>query len=303
MKCKHSKLIADCDPCLSKILKKLQGNEPGSDITFKSGSCEQLYASHSKYSCDVCYANAFISFPALTSTVIKTFTQEELLDPANTCITIPLTSSCDGGLLQLGQCQTPSYKWCKIVDQGNGFITSLQVPKNCGGCYNFDLSCSISLDLEGTVNIPGTGLTTVIQNFPANITLKLSEQLQREVCIADEAADFPESCFTSVLVPIIDSPMITQTTGNIISLVFLFSLVFTPVIHNLSVSGIICLKGCQKLIPSVTLKLPSSAQVLFTILSDTFSNLKLKISLYNLSLKLVRVGNCDEACDCKRNNH
>ena len=124
MKCKNNPKICECNSCLFKVLSYMRKN-----MKFQKS----------------CYVNAFIMTPSTSSApVIRTLTQAELTNP-DACTTVPLTSTCDISLLQLGKCKAPEDKWCRFVDRGNGFITSLVVPKGCGGCYNFDLSASVGL--------------------------------------------------------------------------------------------------------------------------------------------------------------
>lgn len=316
MKCKHNEDLAKCGACLGKVLSHLvKGQKMG---------CK-------------CYANAFVMIPSATATpVIRTLTQAELTEG---CLTIPLTSSCSTGLLQIGGCKSPENKWCRIVDQANGFITSLQVPKGCCGCYNFDLSASVGI--TATVNtvvvtpfsvIPPTPLAF---NVPLQVTadLKLCEQLPREVCVADEVADVPEHCFTSVTFPIIDTPCASETlNGTDLNNLFatLFSLLLAALsisqgtltlllanfnflssgiqLTNLAVSGTVCLRNCQRLVPCLTLRAFDVVDSLtVTVTGEGTSSLDLNsISLTNiqlhlscLSLKLVKIGECAEDCACR----
>lgn len=310
MRCKHEKLLSKCDICLSKTLAYL--------IKSINPKC---YAQ--------CYANAFILLPNATSTIVRTFTQEEITDQ-NQCLTVPLTSACSGSYFQLSSCKSPKDKWCKVIDQANGYITSLQVPECCCGCYNFDLSASVALTSTFSFTLAIVNSVTVSLsydiNLPVKASLRLSEQLPREVCVADELADRPESCFTSVTFPIIDTPMASAALGgqnflpsitdlqNIIG-----NIIFNPILEsnlsqtpnfiNLAVSGAVCLKGCQRLVPTLTISPfdPSGIIGILTQFFDlniggaftidvTFTNTKLHLS--DLSLKLVKIGDCAETCDC-----
>lgn len=288
MKCKHSKNLCDCSLCISKVLK---------------------YAS--RKSCENCYANAFIAVPDSGSIVLRTFANDELI--SNPCTAIPLTNTCDGTtLLQLTKCKSPSDKWCKIVDQGNGFITSLQVPKGCHGCYAFDLSASVAL--LGNISIIFNADPTNFQigiNIPGTFTLRLSEQLHREICVADEVTHENEKCFTSVLFPIPDTPMISQTRGTfsefliipqIISTLVTSGIEIDPIFESLSVSGTVCLKDCQRLVPSLTIQIPDEVFLLQRLAGTSVAVdvTNIKLLLANLSLKLIRIGDCAEDCTCKK---
>ena len=309
MNCKHNLKICDCNSCLFKILSYLAKNEK-----FQKP----------------CYVNAFIMTPSSSpAPVIRTLTQAEITDPSS-CTTIPLTSTCDISLLQLGKCKAPEDKWCRFVDRGNGFITSLVVPKGCGGCYNFDLSASVGLSATisfSITNLAGTVFSSSA-NFPLPVTvdLKLCEQLPREVCIGDEIADRAEDCFTAVTFPIIDSPCVTETlpdndftTTSFIIATFSFFPAFVSLFEslaplpnqfsNLSVSGMVCLKDCQRLVPCLTIR-PFDIEKSFNaglaglltnpafILPITATDIKLSLSC--LSLKLVRINDCCDECDCKK---
>ena len=307
MRCKHEKSISKCDSCLSRLFKHLV-----------------------KCAKPKCYANAFILLSNSSTTVVRTFTQEEITDQ-NQCLSVPLTTVCSGSSLQLSSCESPEDKWCKIIDQANGYITSLQVPKCCGGCYNFDLSASVALTSTFSftaIFIGGDARTfTYDINLPVKASLKLSEQLPRDICVADEVSDSPESCFTSVTFPIIDTPIASATLGysnflpNTEDIAFLFStnlpviqsiLNQTPTFVNLAVSGAVCLKGCQRLVPTLTIS-PFDISSIFDIITSligiiflgqpftlevTLTNTKLQLS--DLSLKLVKIGECTEDCDCKK---
>ena len=306
MKCRHGKSISKCDPCLSKIIKYIIRKD--------------------KDSCD-CYANAFISLPVSTENVVRTFKEDEIFfdGTSNTqdCVTIPLTTVCSGSSLQVGNCKSPVDNWCKVIDQANGYITSLQVPKDCCGCYNFDLSASVALTGQMNVGVAIVGAdvinASIFVNIPVRATLKLSEQLPREVCVADEVADTPETCFTSVTFPIIDTASATEniSTKSLLNplqvIPFIVSTELTATLldqqehfTNLSVSGTVCLKSCQRLVPTLTiskLENPSSFISIFNALQNplvsmNFTNIKLLLS--DLSLKLVKLGVCKDDCSCKQ---
>ena len=280
MKCKHSKDIETCKTCKTKLVGQLISR-----------------------SCD-CFANMFIRLANADTVVIRTFGDELLTD---TCLSIPLTTTCDGTSFQLGNCSSPQGKWCKIVDRGNGFITSLQVPKGCSGCYNFDLSASVGL----TAIIQLTSNFVVFElSLPATFTLKLSEQLPRDDCVADEIVDDPSSCFTSTIFPIIDTATVTASYSSIFGLVselFAFpnfiatSVALQKKIKTLSCSGIVCLKDCQRLVPSLSIaafdirQLSSIIQFIGTLGPVTYN-----LHLADLSLKLNRIGDCTNCTDCTK---
>ena len=298
MRCKHEKSISDCNPCLSKILTHL----------LKSSDC---------------YANAFINLPIASSTVVRTFTQEEITDQQVECLTIPLTSSCSGSYFQLSSCKSPKDNWCKVIDQANNYITSLQVPKCCNGCYNFDLSASVALTstFTLTVTVTPTSPVRILSydiNLPVKATLKLSEQMPRDICVADEVSETSKACFTAVTFPIIDTPMASAVLGDnflpslsdIRFIILSSQIAFltrnllnqTPGFVNLSCSGTVCLKGCQRLVPTLTLS-PFIVTSIFDQIPGatfdlTFTNTKLLLS--DLSLKLVKIGSCTEKCRCKK---
>ena len=310
MKCKHNLKICKCTSCLSKVLEDMMKNKK-----FKKP----------------CHVNAFIMTPSSSSApVIRTLTQAEITDPS-ACTTIPLTSTCDISLLQLGKCQSPEGKWCRFIDRGNGFITSLVVPKGCGGCYNFDLSASVGL--SGTISFAVTQIGgptfSSSANFPLPVTvdLKLCEQLSREICIGDEVFESGEDCFTSVTFPIIDAPCATETLPNndfttrafdiadsiLQSVLSLFeNLAPLPnQFSNLNVSGIVCLKDCQRLVPCLTIR-PFDIERIFNValaavltnpnvlLTTPITVTDIKLSLSCLSLKLFRIDDCCDECDCKK---
>ena len=271
-----------------------------------------------------CYANAFIAVPNSISTVVRTFTQEEITGLE--CLTVPLTTICDGTLLQINQCKSPQDKWCRIIDQGNGFITSLQVPKGCGGCYNFDLSASVALTAIFTLTV-ALGSPPVFffsssanLNVPVKASLKLSEQLPREICVADEVAEIPERCFTAVTLPLIDTAMASQILAQSSPFSIFIRLINLstsdigdvgrltrlgsedPFFSNLAVSGTVCLRDCQRLVPTLTLQ-PfnfSFIRELLDVPIDVLSMTDIKLHLADLSLKLKRIENCPEDCQCKR---
>ena len=303
MRCKHGKSISKCDSCSSALLKHLV-----------------------KCTKPKCYANAFILLPNSSSTVVRTFTQDEITDQSQ-CLSVPLTTVCSGSSFQLSSCESPEDKWCKIIDQANGYITSLQVPKCCGGCYNFDLSASVALTSTFSLSVTEVGgpifSFTYDINLPVKASLKLSEQMSRDICVADEVADSPESCFTSVTFPIIDTPMASATLGesnflpSISDFFFIGSPIFSPIVSsvlnqtptfvNLAVSGAVCLKGCQRLVPTLTISsfdftaIFGIVTTLFggDIITDvTLTNTKLLLS--DLSLKLVKIGDCTQDCNCKK---
>lgn len=281
MICKHRKNLAECNSCSTTILTALHNR---------------------KKSCP-CYVNALINLPE--SSVIKTFTSEELYS-LNSCIAIPLTSTCDGTAFKLGQCQSGG--WCKVIDSGNGFITSLQVPKGCDGCYNFDLSASVALTGDVSVLTPGSTPTTTQMNLPTKFTLKLTEQLPRNECVADQSEQ-TSSCFTSVLFPIIDTAMSSTSNLSLLEAVSRFVLFFLGtiedvlsrdvIISNLAFSGTVCLRSCQRLVPSLSLE-PIEFLSTIPIAGATFTTTNIKLSLFNMSLKLVRIGKCENDCDCKQ---
>ena len=304
MHCKHEKSISDCNSCLCKILSRL----------LKSGDC---------------YANAFIILPNSSSTVVRTFTQEEITGQnQDECLTIPLTSSCSGSYFQLSSCKSPKDNWCKVIDQANNYITSLQVPKCCNGCYNFDLSASVALTstFTLTVSVLGNpiGSLTYDVNLPIKASLKLSEQMSRDICVADEVSETPETCFTAVTFPIIDTPMASAALGhNFFPTVDELGSIFSgpadalitqnllnqePFFVNLSCSGAVCLKGCQRLVPTLTLSPFIDTSILNTVIQGIFSDvfivdvtfLNTKLLLSDLSLKLVKIGDCTENCQCQQ---
>ena len=311
MKCKHGKTCSKCNKCSNT-----------SDETSK-----YLIRSNSSLKC---YTNAFILLPNASSTVVRNFTQEEITDQLS-CHTVPLTSSCNGSYLQISKCKAPKDKWCKVIDQANEYITSIQVPECCQGCYNFDLSASVALTATISFTLGETGATPVRLvdldiNLPVKADLKLSEQLPRDVCVADEVADRPESCFTSVTFPILDTPMASAilappTLGTLFLLPGLLNAVINvpifeglakqdPNFVNLSVSGLVCLKACQRLVPTLTIA-PFNFDVLsqliiralttfniVPVLNIRLTNIKLRLAA--LSLKLVKVGDCDRDCDCRK---
>ena len=310
MKCKHGLQIRKCDSCLDKVLTFLIEKK-----------CK-------------CYANAYINIPSSSSNIIRSFTQEELFSIS--CLAIPLTSSCNGSNLQLGKCKSPQNSWCRYIDRSNSFITSIVVPKGCGGCYNFDLSASVALTATLNISLAVVGAATFPLSFPINVPatveLRLAEQLEREICVTDEVADLAENCFTSQTFPIIDIPYATETLDGtsigsiattIVSLIiqiFFFGANLSDIetllsdpknISNLSVSGTVCLKDCQRLVPTLTIKdvvnfdniinlLPSLLPPLIgppVLVPFTLTNIQLSLS--SLSLKLVKLDKCTEDCSCK----
>ena len=306
MKCKHFKSFENCGPCLKKVLSKCARSE----------ACK-------------CYVNAVILQPNSSSTVIRNLTSDEITNQDG-CLTIPLTTSCNGASqLKLGACKSPVDSWCKIVDSGNGFITSLQVPKGCCGCYNFELSASVTV--TGTLSILFNALNltfpiNVDLNLPIRADLKLSEQIQRETnCVTDNILTQQNSCFTSETFPIIGLPMASQTLSQfdfsflsqILPLADSANQLSTassqpPAFSNLSVSGLVCLKDCQRLVPTITLH-PFDLNRVSNILVQieliigvnpgvrfgptTLTNVRLHLA--NLSLKLVRVASCETECNSK----
>ena len=332
MKCNHGLSITKCDPCLTRILKHLiRKDSSSSEIIYKSGksSCK----SGCKKTCK-CYANAFITTPGQSQApILRTLTQEELA--SNCGITVELTANCGNSLLQLGKCKSPQNKWCKIVDRENKFVTSVQVPKGCGGCYNFDLSASVALTGLLTFNLLGVFGTppvttlfdfTNLVSIPATVDLRLAEQLPRQVCVADEISETPEACFTAVTFPIIDTPSATVTLAGDLGgtlLDVIFTIIFSvglvdlgltnalfrsaPAYSNLAVSGTVCLKDCQRLVPTLLIRSltiqdifdPLSALLPANISITSVNLSNIQLSLSTLSLKLVRVGDCAEDCDCK----
>ena len=306
MKCKHSKSIEQCGSCLKKVLSKCARGE----------NCK-------------CYVNAVILQPNSSSTVIRNLTSDEITN-SDACVTIPLTTSCNGALqLQLGACKSPVDSWCKIVDSGNGFITSLQVPKGCCGCYNFELSASVTV--TGTFNFTLFNLQGVAFLFSIDVNLsiradlKLSEQIKRETnCVTDNVSTQQDSCFTSDIFPIIGLPMATQTLSqfdisSFAALIFsggpvVFSTASSqlPAFSNLSTSGLVCLKDCQRLVPTITLHPLDLNRIINALIQLeiafnqpvgslfgplTLSNVRLHLA--NLSLKLVRVGSCETECNSR----
>lgn len=297
MKCKHNFPILGCDPCLSKISRYLLKQDTNA----------------------TCYVNAFINQPISSSTTIRTFNQNEIISSSGDCLTIPLTSVCSGSLLQIGDCKSPQNAWCKVIDQANGYITSVQVPECCDGCYTFDLSASVALTaVLNSINVVVSLSTRSIINVPVKATLRLSEQMSRDVCVADEIADTPQTCFTSVTFPIIDTASATSTlsetniglnignilvfdiANNLLALNTLSSEV--PNFTNLSVSGTVCLKSCQRLVPTLTIQ-PLNLDTLLNTLTQntvitslTFTDIKLQLA--NLSMKLVRICGCKKECNC-----
>ena len=302
MKCKHGQSVFKCDTCLTKTLKYVLMNE--------------------RKTCP-CYVNAFISLPIGSTNVIRSFTEEEVFfgSGRNECITIPLTSVCSGSSLRIGDCKSPENAWCKVIDQANEYITSIQVPDCCDGCYNFDLSASVALTATMTVNLRlagGSALFTpnIFVNIPVKATLRLSEQLLRDICVADEVSETPRTCFTSVTFPIIDTASATENIStksliyilDVLQILLGLNSIFRNTLltllnqethyTNISVSGNVCLKSCQRLVPTLTIsqiQSPSSfintlnEISLQTFLSIDFTNIKLLLS--DLSLKLVRLGN------------
>ena len=322
MRCKHDFLISECNPCLSKILKHL--------VKTTSSSSTALCETETK--CKKCYANAFIitSNQSLAH-VLRTFTSDELETECG--VTINLTSSCSNGLLEIGKCKSPENKWSRIIDRENSFVTSLQIPKGCGGCYSYDVSASVALvstlDLSLLIVTSVTALisTSTQISIPAIVDLGLSEQLPRDVCVVDDVSDTPLACFTATTFPMIDTTTATETLGgldlNIITLVFL---VFSIVVFlfggavgplsfasgffeqnlkfsDLNITGTVCLNECQRLVPTLTIRKTQFAEALLSItdlippLTFSFSNIKLYLS--GLSIKLVRLDSCKESCQCK----
>lgn len=274
-----------------------------------------------------CYANAFFNLPAQSDApVIRTFTQDELIQPSAECLSIPLTNSCSASLLQLGKCKSPADKWCKIVDRENKFVTSIQVPKCCGGCYNFDLSASVSLIADITLTVgfqPPITVTSTEQPVPAVVDLKLCEQLPRQICIADEVSQTPYTCFTAETFPIIDSPQAVATLqSGAISIIDILTVLITsvttnqpisiqpaPIPNNISVSGLVCLKGCERIVPCLTIRNLTALQNISSILGVSFATpfidllfTNIRLQLHSLSLKLVRIGDCPKDCKCKLKN-
>lgn len=332
MKCKHGQPICACNDCMSKVLAHLVKQEK----VLSSCSLELI-----NKPCRKCYANAFIMTPGSSGPrLIRTFTEAEITAP-DACIMIPLTSSCDGLALQLGKCKSPDFKWCKYIDRENDFVTSVQVPKGCQGCYNFDLSASVALTatFNLVLEIIGAIGFTVTSNIslPSTVELKLCEQLPRHVCVVDSIADTPERCFTAELFPIIDTPCATESivNTNLIPLLTLLPLTIpgffsgsdaalallqglsqlsgAPEFINLAVSGTVCLKECQRLVPCLTIRdLNIDLDAITTTIlgfisqiqgasgsfvSPTLTNIQLSLSC--LSLKLVKIGDCCEDCQCK----
>ena len=293
MKCKHFKPILDCFPCYDKVLRQL----------IKSNKSKS-------------YANMFTNLQS--SIVVRTLTSDELFPIPiaflGTCIEVPLTSSCDDNLFKLGKCKSPSDAWCKVQDKENKFITSIQIPKCCDGCYSFDLSATVGL--TGIVQVPDPSVPTTLNSFTlnlsANITLKLSEQVQKGNCFVE--SNLVDVCYTSLTLPILDTPKVTELNSTflenlgIITLLGLvglegFSRNDTIKFTNLAVSGIVCLRGCQRLVPSLTIQLFNFARLLRTITPGLtipdISNVKVHLS--NLSIKLVRIGECNDECEsCKK---
>lgn len=323
MKCKHNLLISKCDPCLSKTLAHLIKTS-SSSYSSSSSSCKE------EKKCKKCYANAYIitsnqSLPP----VIRTFTQEELLTDCG--VEVQLTSSCSNSLLEVGKCKSPENKWCRIIDRENLFVTSIQVPKGCGGCYSYDLSASVALMSELDLSVIFTiqqqtlvlSLSTQVP-IPAIVDLRLSEQLPREVCVADEISETPESCFTAVTFPLLDTASATETLGGLDPNILLSLFILTGVVNlltgvtgivnlnnglfnqnfkfsNLNINGIVCLRDCQRLVPTVTIRKIDIFEIFQSSLpaNATFSFSNIKLYLSGLSLKLVRLNSCPETCQCK----
>ena len=322
MNCKHDFLISECNPCLSKILKHLVK-------TTKTTSASSSESCQKKTKCKKCYANSYVRVSNQSlAPVIRTFTSDELETECGTIVN--LTSSCSNGLLEIGKCKSPENKWCKIIDRENLFVTSLQVPKGCGGCYSYDISASVALvsTLDLLLDIDLAVLSTSTQvPIPAIVDLRLSEQLPREVCVADEVSDTPTACFTEVTFPIIDTTTATTTLGgldlNILTIlfltlsvaIFLFGSITGPFsfanalfnqnfkFSNLNITGTVCLKECQRLVPTLTIRKTQIAGALLSITditpNVTISSSNIKLYLSGLSLKLVKLDSCKESCQCK----
>ena len=294
MKCKHALKFSKCKKCFKTGIVNISNK-------------------------DKCYANGFIVIPSQSESVnVRTFTFDEF--NSLLCTNIPLTGSCDGSLFQLGKCKSPKNSWCKKVDRENGFVTYLQVPQCCGGCYYFDLSASVSITASitlTTINVSGeVDILTINTSIPITVDLKLGEQLEREECIIDSTVQTNEKCFSSSIFPLIDTP-ISSVTLNGNDILNLSTLPISPNIYefpayfsNLSTSGMICLKDCHRILPILSIRKSeldkyltilrriyffsqSETQVIFTV-----SNIQLRLA--NLSLSLIRLGDCEENCLCKK---
>ena len=199
------------------------------------------------------------------------------------------------------------------------------------------MSASVALSglltFDATIIIVGTPPVTTDLNFsnlisiPATIDLRLAEQLPREVCVADEVSDTPESCYTAVTFPIIDTPSATETLPGdlgVTLLSILLTVILTPgplnlglanplfrsapAYSNLAVSGTVCLKDCQRLVPSLLIRsfavqdffdAFATLPAIVSIAGDGFLLSNIQLSISTLSLKLVRIGDCSDDCDCK----
>lgn len=357
MKCRHHLSLKDCDICSKLVVVKAKHHGKSSS-TSECGT----HKVDKNYCCKEAFVSAFIQTSVDTEPIIvRSFGAGELL-PAGTlfggvtgagatgtatgsglCTPFAITGSCDIPLLNISECQKPKNKWCRVVDRQNGFFASLQVPKCCGGCYNFELSAALVLTatfnpgvlttLLGTL-LAGVGLTgaTLPSEFtvPFTYDLKLAEQERRTRCIVDAVATQETGCFTANLLPIIDAPSATSSNTNTVG-VAQFQAV------NGAVAGILCLHGCERLIPAVSIRsVGITTGGTFALVSDVFSlagslvgllaavlaglipglgiagglssillgaitGFRLRLS--NLSLKLMRLGDCPEDCDCHRRKY
>ena len=354
MKCRHHLQIKDCDICSKVVVVKAKHHIKNSDTE----ECPS-HKTQKPYCCKEAFVSAYIQTSVDTEPiVVRTFSPAELLPEGVTfggvtgpgvgstgfgtgsglCTPFAITGSCDIPLLNISECQKPKGKWCRVVDRQNGFFASLQVPKCCGGCYNFELSAS--LVLTATFN---AGLLTAILGVllgvlgpaptlptefavPFTYDLKLAEQERRTRCVIDSAVSQEAGCFTATLLPIIDSPSATTSYTNTIGVETL-----QPV--NAALAGIICLHGCERLIPAVSIRsVGITTGGTFALVSDVLTALGgvlavlgdligalvpvadlatlllgaitgFRLRLANLSLKLVRLGDCPEDCDCHQGKY
>lgn len=346
MKCRHHLSIKDCDIC-SKVVIVKQKHHGKVTRTDECSPCKP----EKKYCCKEAFVSAFIQSSVDTDPiVVRTFAPAELVPEGVTgvgvgglgsgsglglCTPFAITGTCDIPLLNVSDCQKPKNKWCRVVDRQNGFFASLQVPKCCGGCYNFELSASLVLTAVINQGVL-TGLLGVVlgalvggADFPSEFTvpfafdLKLAEQERRTRCVVDSVASQETGCFTANLLPIIDAPSSTGSNTNTVGVG-----TFTPV--PAAVAGIICLHGCERLIPAVSIRsVGNSTGGTFSLVTDVISVLgtvlallsgvlatllglggitslllgsltAFKLRLANLSLKLMRLGDCPEDCDCHK---
>ena len=352
MKCRHHLQIKDCDICSKVVVVKAKHHKKSS-----SEECGQQ-VKNKNYCCKEAFVSAYIQTSVETEPIIvRSFAPAELLPEGTTfggtggtptgfgagsglCTPFAITGTCDIPLLNLSECQKPKNKWCRVVDRQNGFFASLQVPKCCGGCYNFELSASLVLTatfnpglltslLSAVLGLLGTDATLPSEfTVPFTYDLKLAEQECRTRCVVDSVASQETGCFTANLLPILDAPSASASNTNTVGVGQ-----FQPV--NAAVAGILCLHGCERLIPAVSLRsvgitsggnfqlvsdvlslvgglltllltilgglLPGVGADIQTVLLGAITGFRLRLA--NLSLKLMRLGDCPADCDCHRRKY